>query len=62
MMIFFNYQSGSYQCSILVFEDFLFLEETDETVGGGDVVYTIKNEDETVRFKTFYFLSRTSFF
>jgi hypothetical protein len=31
-MIFFNYHS----------------DEAEETVGGGDVVYTIKNEDETV--------------
>ena len=33
-MIFFNYQP---------------VDETEEAVGGGDVVYTIKNEDETVR-------------
>jgi hypothetical protein len=27
---------------------FIFVDENEEAVGGGDVVYTIKNEDETV--------------
>ena len=50
-MLFFNYPSGI--CFILL-TDIIYLlfvidlDDSEDTLGGGEVVYTIKNEDETV--------------
>jgi hypothetical protein len=47
-MIFFNYHSGIFFDKIFLHIKLFFPDEPEETIGGGDVVYTIKNEDETV--------------
>ena len=55
-MLFFNYQTGS---SRFLYEicckSGFFSDESEETVGGGEVVYTIKNEDDTVHIPVFVF-------
>ena len=48
VMIFFNYQSGSSPWQRRSCANSMALDDAEDAIGGGDVVYTIKNEDETV--------------